>query len=111
MIVHPMLPYCFQKAAAMTQSNQAARVTAHIRFIDLDNNMHISSAELRHVLICMGELITDAEVDEIPHATLKHNHRNYLLEAVSDPALFLHPAQIHAQSLHSRHASAGPLQN
>jgi len=35
------------------------------RFIDLDKNMHIGAAEIRHVLICMGELITDEEVDEM----------------------------------------------
>lgn len=35
------------------------------RFIDLDKNMFIGAAELRHVLICMGELITDEEVDEM----------------------------------------------
>lgn len=27
--------------------------------------MHIGAAEIRHVLICMGELITDEEVDEM----------------------------------------------
>lgn len=35
------------------------------RFIDLDKNMFIGAAEIRHVLICMGELITDEEVDEM----------------------------------------------
>lgn len=35
------------------------------RFIDLDKNMFVGAAELRHVLICMGELITDEEVDEM----------------------------------------------
>ena len=33
------------------------------RFIDLDHNQFVGAAELRHVLICMGELITDEEVD------------------------------------------------
>lgn len=35
------------------------------RFIDLDKNMFIGAAEIRHVLICMGELITDEEIDEM----------------------------------------------
>lgn len=33
------------------------------RFLDLDRNNFIGAAELRHLLICMGELITDEEVD------------------------------------------------
>ena len=32
-------------------------------FLDLDKNGYIGSGELRHVLINMGELITDEEVD------------------------------------------------
>ena len=32
-------------------------------FIDLDRNDYVGAAEIRHVLICMGELITDEEVD------------------------------------------------
>ena len=35
------------------------------RFIDLDKNMFIGAAELRHLLICMGELITDEEINEM----------------------------------------------
>ncbi|RHY21456.1 hypothetical protein DYB32_009809 [Aphanomyces invadans] len=35
------------------------------KFIDLDKNTFIGAAEIRHILICMGELITDAEVDEM----------------------------------------------
>ena len=35
------------------------------RFIDLDKNNHIGAAEIRHILVCMGELITDEEVDEM----------------------------------------------
>ncbi|KAG3019016.1 hypothetical protein JG687_00005391 [Phytophthora cactorum] len=35
------------------------------RFLDIDKNSFIGAAELRHLLICMGELITDAEVDEM----------------------------------------------
>ncbi|CAM9099586.1 unnamed protein product, partial [Discosporangium mesarthrocarpum] len=33
------------------------------KFLDLDHNLHIGAAEIRHILICMGELITDEEVD------------------------------------------------
>ncbi|KAJ0396085.1 hypothetical protein ATCC90586_003497 [Pythium insidiosum] len=35
------------------------------RFLDLDKNNFIGAAELRHLLICMGELITDEEIDEM----------------------------------------------
>lgn len=35
------------------------------QFLDLDGNLYLSAAELRHVLICMGELITDEEIDEM----------------------------------------------
>ena len=34
-------------------------------FIDLDRNLHIGAAEVRHILVCMGEIITDEEVDEM----------------------------------------------
>ena len=32
-------------------------------FLDLDKNGFIGAAEIKHILICMGELITDDEVD------------------------------------------------
>jgi Ca2+-binding EF-hand superfamily protein len=38
-------------------------IEAAFRFIDLDKNGYIGANELRHVLICMGEMITDEEVD------------------------------------------------
>ncbi|KAF0757665.1 hypothetical protein AaE_004196, partial [Aphanomyces astaci] len=40
-------------------------VLGAFKFIDLDKNTFIGAAEIRHILICMGELITDAEVDEM----------------------------------------------
>lgn len=40
-------------------------VLGAFKFIDLDKNSFIGAAELRHLLICMGELITDEEVDEM----------------------------------------------
>lgn len=33
------------------------------RFIDLDKNNFIGAAEVRHILVCMGELVTDEEID------------------------------------------------
>lgn len=36
-------------------------------FIDLDKNGYISAQELRHVLVCSGELITAEEVDAMIH--------------------------------------------
>lgn len=40
-------------------------IVGAFRFLDLDKNTFIGAAELRHLLICMGELITDEEVDEM----------------------------------------------
>lgn len=40
-------------------------VLGAFRLLDLDKNALIGAAELRHLLICMGELITDEEVDEM----------------------------------------------
>ena len=40
-----------------------AEIEAAFRFIDLDKNGYIGAAEIRHILICMGEMITDEEVD------------------------------------------------
>ena len=37
-------------------------IAAAFKFLDLDRNLHIGAAEIRHILICMGELITDEEV-------------------------------------------------
>ncbi|CAM9228565.1 unnamed protein product [Pylaiella littoralis] len=36
-------------------------ISAAFKFLDLDHNLHIGAAEIRHILICMGELITDEE--------------------------------------------------
>lgn len=33
------------------------------KFIDLNKNNFLGAAELRHILICMGELVTDEEID------------------------------------------------
>lgn len=38
-------------------------IQAAFRFIDLDKNNVIGAAEIRHILVCMGELITDEEID------------------------------------------------
>ena len=35
------------------------------KVFDRDNNNYISSLELRHVMICLGETITAEEVDEM----------------------------------------------
>lgn len=40
-----------------------SEIEAAFHFLDLDKNGYIGAAEIRHVLICMGELITDEEVD------------------------------------------------
>jgi Ca2+-binding EF-hand superfamily protein len=33
------------------------------KFIDLDHNNFVGAAEIRHILVCMGEMITDEEID------------------------------------------------
>ena len=38
-------------------------IRAAFEFIDLDNNDYVGAAEIRHILVCMGELVTDEEVD------------------------------------------------
>lgn len=38
-------------------------IESAFKFIDLDHNGYVGAAEIRHVLVCMGELITDDEVD------------------------------------------------
>ncbi|CAN0447276.1 unnamed protein product, partial [Ascophyllum nodosum] len=38
-------------------------IAAAFKFLDLDRNLRLGAAEIRHILICMGELITDEEVD------------------------------------------------
>ncbi|CAM9794213.1 unnamed protein product [Chrysoparadoxa australica] len=38
-------------------------ILSAFKFLDLDKNNYIGAAEIRHILICMGELITDEEVD------------------------------------------------
>eukprot|EP01029_Cantina_marsupialis_P009497 TRINITY_DN2208_c0_g2_i1.p1 TRINITY_DN2208_c0_g2~~TRINITY_DN2208_c0_g2_i1.p1 ORF type:complete len:1456 (+),score=535.39 TRINITY_DN2208_c0_g2_i1:111-4478(+) len=35
------------------------------KIIDLNRNLYLSAAEIRHVLVCMGELVTDEEIDEM----------------------------------------------
>lgn len=40
-----------------------AEITAAFRFIDLDHNNFVGAAEIRHILVCMGEMITDEEID------------------------------------------------
>jgi hypothetical protein len=38
-------------------------VEAAFRQLDLDGNLVVAAAEVKHILVCMGELVTDAEVD------------------------------------------------
>ena len=38
-------------------------IVSAFRFIDLDHNNFVGAAEIRHILVCMGELITDEEID------------------------------------------------
>lgn len=38
-------------------------IQAAFKFIDLDRNNFVGAAEIRHILVCMGEMITDEEID------------------------------------------------
>lgn len=38
-------------------------IVAAFKFIDLDHNNFVGAAEIRHILVCMGEMITDEEID------------------------------------------------
>jgi Ca2+-binding EF-hand superfamily protein len=38
-------------------------IVAAFKFIDLDHNNYVGAKEIRHILICMGEMITDEEID------------------------------------------------
>lgn len=38
-------------------------IAAAFKFIDLDKNNFVGAAEIRHILVCMGEMITDDEID------------------------------------------------
>lgn len=53
-------------------------IASAFKFLDLDHNLHIGAAEIRHILICMGELITDEEVGD--------NTAENMLQAVSRTA-------------------------
>lgn len=39
------------------------QIEAAFDFIDLDKNGFVGASEIRHILVCMGELITDEEID------------------------------------------------
>uniref|UniRef100_H3HB88 Uncharacterized protein n=1 Tax=Phytophthora ramorum TaxID=164328 RepID=H3HB88_PHYRM len=54
-----------KRVAENTSEFSEEELLGAFRFLDVDKNSFIGAAELRHLLICMGELITDAEVDEM----------------------------------------------
>ena len=45
------------------QEFQDHEILAAFNFIDLDHNNFIGAREIRHILVCMGEMITDEEID------------------------------------------------
>ena len=49
--------------AAADEEFSEAEIRAAFTYIDLDNNNFIGAKEIKHILICMGEIITDEEVD------------------------------------------------
>lgn len=40
-----------------------AEIIAAFKFIDLDRNNFVGAKEIRHILVCMGEMVTDEEID------------------------------------------------
>ena len=61
-------PRIDQKADPSTESTYDCGFTdeeirSSFEFLDLDKHNFIGAAELRHILLCMGELVTDEEID------------------------------------------------
>ena len=52
-----------QHAANSCQIFSEKDIEDSFKFFDLDKNGFIGASELRHALICMGELVTDEEID------------------------------------------------
>jgi len=46
-----------------TQEFSDDEIVAAFKFIDLDHNNFVGAREIRHILVCMGEMITDEEID------------------------------------------------
>lgn len=58
--------YSKNEVAVFDPKNQEfseEEILAAFRFIDLDKNNYIGAGEIRHILVCMGEMITDEEID------------------------------------------------
>jgi len=53
----PLLIYCRSNEFTDEELQEA------FKFIDLNKNTFIGAAEIRHILVCMGELVTDEEID------------------------------------------------
>lgn len=51
-----------KSAAAVDDRFTEEEIEMAFKFIDLDHNLVVGPAEVRHILTCMGELITEAEV-------------------------------------------------
>ena len=57
-----MLDRILKEAAAEDEFTEA-EIQAAFKYIDLDDNNFVGAKEIKHILICMGEIITDDEVD------------------------------------------------
>jgi hypothetical protein len=51
------------KPAAPKQEFSDEEIVNAFKFIDLDHNNYVGAKEIRHILVCMGEMITDEEID------------------------------------------------
>merc|ERR1712167_338426 len=67
-----------QRAAKRVRTTEFTdgEIEAAFKFIDLDHNGYVGAAEIRHVLVCMGELITDEEVDMMIKMDAKAHERH-----------------------------------
>jgi Ca2+-binding EF-hand superfamily protein len=69
------------------------------KFIDLDKNNFIGAGEIRHILVCMGELITDDEIDMMISMVDTDGDGQVSFEEFRNIVLHPNPAMMNAQSI------------
>ena len=77
-------------------------------FIDLNHNSFISAGEIRHILICMGELITDEEIDEMIRMVDLDGDGQVSYEEFHRMAMDPDPSRPDFNDVKSRAATGGP---
>ena len=58
------------KPMAPKQEFSDEEIVAAFKFIDLDHNNYVGAKEIRHILVCMGEMITGKDHNDINMMTL-----------------------------------------